>query len=129
MLNKNSENEYHNPEVQEILNQYLTTEKYGDMKPILDEIFHRRMVGFSFSRERIEREVRNFSENCESIEFEKSKNCLGNIISSPLAAYDPQKKKIKLFFNPNSSSLFSPTNVITLLLFPIFIFPHSYIIF
>ena len=102
MLNKNSENEYHNPEVQEILNQYLTTEKYGDMKPILDEIFHRRMVGFSFSRERIEREVRNFSENCESIEFEKSKNCLGNIISSPLAAYDPQKKKIKLFFNPKT---------------------------
>lgn len=112
MLNKNSENEYHNPEVQEILNQYLTTEKYGDMKPILDEIFHRRMVGFSFSRERIEREIRNFSENCESIEFEKSKNCLGNIISSPLAAYDPQKKKIRLFINPktieneNSRNLF-----------------------
>ena len=35
---------YRNPKIQELLDQLVTEERFGDYKPILDEIIQRRLA-------------------------------------------------------------------------------------
>ena len=102
MQEKGAESSYRNEEVQAILDKYITEEKYSAFKPILDEMFHRRMAGFSFSKERIEEEAKNFSENCSGIVIKKERQNPDSVFSSPLAAYNPQTKEISVFISPET---------------------------
>lgn len=93
-----SKDKYINLELQKILDQYITNEKYQEFKPVLDEIFQRRAFEFDFSLDRMTQDLKNFTTNVDKIEmvpseeFEKryggSENTLG--------LFDIKGKKIAL---------------------------------
>lgn len=81
--------DYHSNEVQEILDKYVTADKYGEYKPILDEIIQRRQFEFRFSLERIEQEVKHMVSKLNEIKF-------GNQNQDILGEYNPEQKAILL---------------------------------
>lgn len=52
--------QYYRKSLEQILNQYITPERYGDFAPIFQEIFQRRAYEFEFSDVHMEKEARNF---------------------------------------------------------------------
>lgn len=70
-MEKNNSNEklYYNDNLNRILSQYITYQKYGDFAVILKDIFHRRAYEFEFSNEHILDEVMNFVNNVQKVSF------------------------------------------------------------
>lgn len=81
--------DYHSSKVQEILDKYVTADKYGEYKPILDEIVQRRQFEFEFSLERTEQEVKNMVRMLNEIK-------IGNQEQDVLAEYSYNQKVILL---------------------------------
>lgn len=85
--------DYHNAEIQQLLNKYVTEEKYGKYKYFLDEIIHRRAFEFDFPLERIENEIQSMVNNIEAICFDSEDDEI-NLDENTVAAYSPKNKKI-----------------------------------
>lgn len=85
--------DYHNKEIEELLNKYVTPEKYGKYKYFLDEIIQRRAFEFGFSEERMEREIKCLVENVEEICFDSEDEEI-KLTEHTVAAYSPNMKKI-----------------------------------
>lgn len=88
--------DYHNAKIQQLLNKYVTEEKYGKYKYFLDEIIHRRAFEFGFSLERIENEIQSMVDNVESICFDSEDDEI-DLDENTVAAYSP--KKLKIYIN------------------------------
>lgn len=84
---------YHNKKIQEILDKYVTTEKYGKYKCFLDEIIHRRKFEFGFSESRMEIEIQRMVSNIDEICFDSEDDEI-TLNDQTVAAYSPKKKKI-----------------------------------
>ena len=82
---------YHNPEVQQLLDKYVTEEKYKEFKPILDEIIQRRAYEFDLSIKQVRIEIGYMVANVNKICFEGSEK-----FSSPSVAgvYNSTQKEI-----------------------------------
>lgn len=89
----NVELDYHNIKIQQLLDKYVTTEKYGKYKYILDEIIHRRAFEFGFSLQRVEREIQSMVDNIEEICFDAEDGEI-KLTDKTTAAYSPKSKKI-----------------------------------
>jgi len=62
-------NDYHNAELQKMLESKITPEKYKQYAPILHEIMQRRAYEFDFPIDRMERETDNLVKNLEGIQY------------------------------------------------------------
>lgn len=84
--------DYHNKEIQRLLDKYVTIEKYGKYKPILDEIIQRRAFEFGFGEGKIEKEIQNMVKHLNKIEyyFDNNEN------STTLAYYNKSNKTINI---------------------------------
>lgn len=85
--------DYHNKRIEQLLNKYVTTEKYGKYKYFLDEIIQRRAFEFGFSEERMEEEIKCLVNNVEEICFDSEDDEI-TLDEHTVAAYSPNKKKI-----------------------------------
>lgn len=85
--------DYHNATVQQLLDKYVTTEKYGKYKYFLDEIIHRRAFEFRFPIKRIEDEIKSMVENIEDICFDSEDSEI-TLTKNTTAGYSPKTKKI-----------------------------------
>lgn len=102
---------YFNSDLQNILNQHITTEKYKEFKPILDEIFQRRAFEFDFPLDRMTREAQNFVTNVEKIEMisgNEFENKYGQS-QSVLGVFDLNRKEI--VFNKEFIEIMRKTSV------------------
>lgn len=85
--------DYHNKRIEQLLNKYVTPEKYGKYKYFLDEIIQRRAFEFGFSEERMEKEIQALVDNVEEICFDSEDEEI-SLTDHTIAAYSPNKKKI-----------------------------------
>lgn len=84
---------YRNLEIQNILDSLVTEEKYGEYKPIIDEIIQRRAFQYGFSIDRMKAEIENLVRNLEGFELADEKK-IEEIGYGTLAAYSRKDKKI-----------------------------------
>ena len=84
---------YRNPKIQELLDQLVTEERFGDYKPILDEIIQRRAFQFGFSVNRMRVEIENLLKNLVGFEL-ADENKIQEIGEGTAAAYFFKEKKI-----------------------------------
>ncbi len=64
---EDNKKDYFNSELQMKLDKYITTKKYGDFKPFIDDIFQRRKYEFDLSNQQIEDDIRLFKKNVKKI--------------------------------------------------------------
>lgn len=85
------EKDYHNPEVQQLLDKYVTEEKYKEFKPILDEIIQRRAFEFNLPINQVRIEIGYMVANINKIRFADAEE-----FSSPTVAgvYKSEQKEI-----------------------------------
>lgn len=87
-------NDYHNPELQTILESKITPEKYKQYAPILQEIMQRRAFEFGFPIDRMETEIDLLLKNLNTISYSNSSdNQLG---SNVMAVYNHKEKSITI---------------------------------
>lgn len=82
---------YYNEELEGILNHYIKEEKYGGFKSLLNEIFQRRAYEYRFDHQHMEKEIKNFVEKVEAIEFGRN---IPKLNSSSVGCYDRIRKRI-----------------------------------
>ena len=90
--------DYHNATVQQLLDKYVTAEKYGKYKYFLDEIIHRRAFEFRFTIKRIEDEIKSMVENIEDICFDSEDSEI-TLTENTTAGYSPKTKRIYIIAN------------------------------
>lgn len=93
---------YYSASLDKILSKYITSKQYGDLVPIVKDVFQRRAYEFDFSDKHIEAEVRKFIKNAKTIEF-VSEDEIGK--STTMGVYKSGKKKIQLNETYYSSKL------------------------
>ncbi len=84
---------YRNPKIQELLNQLVTEEQYGEYKPIIDEIIQRRAFQYNFSVDRMKNEIENMVRNLKGIELADEIK-IEEIGEDTIAAYSSKDKTI-----------------------------------
>ena len=84
---------YRNPQVQKILDTFVTEEKYGKFKPIIDEIIQRRAFQYDFSVDRMQGEIENLVKNLDGFEMADDQK-IEEIGYDAAAAYSKKDKKI-----------------------------------
>ena len=80
---------YYNEELEQILNRHIKEEKYGGFKSLLNEIFQRRAYEYRFDHQNMEKEIKNFVEKVEAIEFGRN---IPRLNSSSAGCYDRNRK-------------------------------------
>ena len=84
---------YQNQEIKPLLEKYITQEKYGPYKPILEEIVQRRKFEYNISQENIEKQLLELVSSLEKIEV--SDKYFG-VEDNTGGIYDQSQKKIVL---------------------------------
>lgn len=87
-------NDYHNPELQKILENKITPEKYKQYAPILHEIMQRRAFEFDFPIDRMERETDALANNLEGVQY--SDDDERKLPSNVAAIYNSENKYITI---------------------------------
>lgn len=87
-------NDYHNPELQKILESKITPEKYKQYAPILHEIMQRRAFEFDFSIDRMEKEVDSLIKNLNTISYSNSSD--KKLGENVMAVYNHKEKEITI---------------------------------
>lgn len=93
---------YNNPALQIVMDKYITKEKYGDFKPLLDEILRRRAFEFGFSLDRMTEEIKRLVENLDSIDFMTEEEQKDKDSVDVLASYKGLEKRVLIdpkYFN------------------------------
>lgn len=85
---------YNNPALQIIMDKYITTEKYGGLKSLLEEVLRRRSFEFGFSMRRMEEETKRLVENVDSIDFMTEEEIEERDTTDVLASYKGKEKRI-----------------------------------
>lgn len=85
---------YNNPALQIVMDKYITEEKYGDFKPLLEEILRRRSFEFGFSLDRMTEEIQRLVENLDSIDFMTEEEQNDNDSKDVLASYKGIEKRV-----------------------------------
>ena len=85
---------YNNPALQIVMDKYITEEKYGDFKPLLEEILRRRSFEFGFSLDRMIEEIQRLVENLDSIDFMTEEEQNDNDSKDVLASYKGIEKRV-----------------------------------
>ena len=85
---------YNNPALQIVMDKYITEEKYGDFKPLLEEILRRRSFEFVFSLDRMTEEIQRLVENLDSIDFMTEEEQNDNDSKDVLASYKGVEKRV-----------------------------------
>jgi len=93
MSYNNFDKRYYSSNLDKILSKYITEKQYGDLVPVLKEIFQRRAYEFDFSDKYIEFEVKNFIKRAKKIEF-ISEDKMEE--STDMGVYVPNQRKILL---------------------------------
>ncbi len=68
-VNNNNEKKYYNENISEIVNEWITEERYGDLTPIIKDIIYRRAYEYEINEEDVRVEVESFVQNVKTIEF------------------------------------------------------------
>ena len=85
---------YYNPGLQNILDELITQEKYGEFKPILNEIMQRRAFEFDISLERMREETERLVSNLESIRFMTEEEIASKTTKDTMAVFKGKEKKM-----------------------------------
>ena len=85
---------YYNPGLQNILDELITQEKYGEFKPILNEIMQRRAFEFDISLERMREETERLVSNLESIRFMTEEEIASKTTKDTMAIFKGKEKTI-----------------------------------
>ena len=85
---------YMNPGLQDVLNKYITQEKYGEFKAIIDEIMQRRAFEFDFSIERMTEEIERLANNLTTIRFMTDDEIKNKTTDDTMAVFKAKEKSI-----------------------------------
>ena len=86
--------DYMNPGLQDVLNKYITQEKYGEFKAIIDEIMQRRAFEFDFSIERMTEEIERLANNLTTIRFMTDDEIKNKTTNDTMAVFKAKEKSI-----------------------------------
>lgn len=93
---KNHVKQYHNEELQKILEKDLTEYRYGPLDKILQDIFQRRAYEFNYSNEEMQDQLNVFLRRVKSIKFVSKENISGYKEKDVAGRYNARRKCIEL---------------------------------